>query len=183
MTKSWSSVEDLKMLNRLSPLSEEMCLNSVPTQEEADTRMLLHAKDAVDEGFQRTIIVSQDTDVLVLLVSFSDVLSQEVWMKTGTIKHQTYIEIKKIECEIDIKANLFAFDAITGSDSTSQFAGIGKKSAWKVYRESPHLLQHLGDGHLPDHDTLSASKEFICKLYEPSTNTKCIHISTLFPVS
>lgn len=35
-------------------------------QEEADTRILLHAKDAVTQGYERILIRTVDTDVVVL---------------------------------------------------------------------------------------------------------------------
>ena len=40
------------------------------THEEAGTRILLHAKDAHEAGFERTIIACQDSDVIVMLVTF-----------------------------------------------------------------------------------------------------------------
>ena len=46
---------------------------SVPksSQEEADTRILLHAKHASDQGYTSVIVVSEDTDVFVLLIAFA----------------------------------------------------------------------------------------------------------------
>lgn len=35
----------------------------------ADTRILLHAKEATEQGYPQTIVVSRDTDVLVLLLA------------------------------------------------------------------------------------------------------------------
>ena len=40
------------------------------TQEEADTRMLLHSLHAARSRFTSVVIVSEDTDVLVLLLAF-----------------------------------------------------------------------------------------------------------------
>ena len=45
------------------------------TQEEADTRMPLHALHAVTAGYNSVLIVSEDTDVLVLCVAFSSQIS------------------------------------------------------------------------------------------------------------
>ena len=50
-------------------------------QEEADTRMVLHACEAKAKGYKRTVVISSDTDVLVLLIAFYPQLSAEVWMK------------------------------------------------------------------------------------------------------
>ena len=40
------------------------------TQEEADTKMMLHAKHASEQGYQNIIIKSSDTDVEVLSCFF-----------------------------------------------------------------------------------------------------------------
>ena len=60
-------------------------------QEEADKRIILHAKEASDEGYERLVICCKDTDVLVLLTFFATELCQEVWMKTGTFKAPQFI--------------------------------------------------------------------------------------------
>ena len=50
-------------------------------QEKADTRMILHILDAARSGFNRILVYCRDTDVLVLLIHFYEVISaQEVWM-------------------------------------------------------------------------------------------------------
>ena len=67
--------------------------------EDADTRIILHAKEASDTGYERLVICCKDTDVLVLLIYFANELCQEIWMQTGNIKspkfnkmHQIYIQ-------------------------------------------------------------------------------------------
>jgi len=50
-------------------------------QEEADTRMVLHACEAKAKVYKRTVVISSDTDVLVLLIAFYTQLSTEVCMK------------------------------------------------------------------------------------------------------
>ena len=42
------------------------------SQVEADTRMILHAKHASDEGYETIIVVSEDTDLFVLCMSFAN---------------------------------------------------------------------------------------------------------------
>ena len=41
------------------------------TQEEADTRILLHTSHAATAGYRSVVIVSEDTDVLVICIAFS----------------------------------------------------------------------------------------------------------------
>jgi len=53
------------------------------------------------------------------------------------------IGIHDIRLDEDIRQGLLAFHAVTGYDTTSQFAGITKKSAWKMFVKEPHLLHTL----------------------------------------
>ena len=44
------------------------------THEEADTRMTLHAADAIQEGYRKIVLRTVDTDVLVLAIAFAGIL-------------------------------------------------------------------------------------------------------------
>lgn len=64
--------------------------------EEADTRILLHAKHA-SETYGRIAIQSPDTGVAVLPVHFfSSLPCNELWFKTGTKDKIRYIPIHSI---------------------------------------------------------------------------------------
>jgi len=68
------------------------------THEEADTRLILHALDAVQAGYQRLIIQCRDTDVLVLLVHFCNRISaNELWMCSGTKAKPKFIPVRHTE--------------------------------------------------------------------------------------
>jgi hypothetical protein len=145
------------------------------TQEEADTRMVLHICDAKSTGYERVVVSCSDTDVLVILVAFYPQLSRELWMKAGTSKHRRYIAVHEIECNDGVRDSLLGFHAITGCDTVSQFFGISKKSAWKVFSHMPHLLLQLGVAHSPGARVLAKAEEFVCRLYDPTSATKSIH--------
>ena len=70
---------------------EETASLSSCTHKEADTWMLLHAADAVEQGDWKILLRTVDTDVLVLAVSvFHDLSSMrpeehlEMWVAFGT---------------------------------------------------------------------------------------------------
>ena len=138
------------------------------THEEADSRILLHAVDATAKGYQRLIIQCRDTDVLVLLIVFAHRLSPEVWMKTGTAKKPRYIKVHDIKLPNEIINGFLAFHSITGCDATSQFTGIGKKTAWRVFQQCPHL-HNFGEEEIPSPATLFLAEQFVCKLYDPKS--------------
>ena len=143
--------------------------------EEADTQIVLDAADATNKGYERLIIQCRDTDVLLLLLVFAEKLSKEIWMQSGTAKKPRYIRVHDIKLPPDILHGLLAYHAITGSDSTSQFTGIGKKTSWKVFLQYPKLLHTLGEGDTPNEATLSSVEHFVCRLYDPKSSTKSIH--------
>jgi len=71
---------------------------------------------------------------------------------------------------------LLAFHVITGCDTTSQFTGIGKRTAWKVFQQCPHLLHNFGEDEVPSPATLSSAEQFVCKLYDPKSTSNSIHV-------
>ncbi|KAL8603208.1 hypothetical protein ACOMHN_025223 [Nucella lapillus] len=95
-------------------------------------------------------------------------------MQTGTPRKKHFVPVHQINITDQQRESLLAFHAITGSDSTSQFAGNGKKSAWIVFLDNPHLLQRLGMEDFPDEEVLMDAESFVCKLYNPNTQ----HTST-----
>ncbi|KAG1682024.1 Sprouty-related, EVH1 domain-containing protein 2 [Nymphon striatum] len=125
----------------------EISGNLKSTHEEADTRIVLHAVDAVRAGCQRLLINCRDTDVLVLLVHFCDhIAADELWMCSGTKMKPKYIPVHIVRQHLTdaICSTLPAFHAVTGCDSTSQFAGHGKKKAWQAYIKDPTVLNQFG---------------------------------------
>jgi len=106
--------------------SDVSCLRS--TRDEADTRIILHARTLTTQGFQRIVVHSRDTDVLVLLVHFANQLSPEIWFRTGTAKQRTYVAVHSININQALSKTLPAFRALTGCDTVSQLCGSGKNN-------------------------------------------------------
>ena len=51
------------------------------SHEEADTQIIFHAAAAIHAGFERVIVISPDTDVLILLVHFARQVGGEILLK------------------------------------------------------------------------------------------------------
>lgn len=112
--------------------------------EEADTRMCLHLLDALQKGATNILINTVDTDVVVILVGiFFKLLTYErnfqLWVAFGKGKNFRYYHINAICQELGENQSqaLSFFHAFTGSDTTSQFSGKGKKTAWKTWEAYP----------------------------------------------
>ena len=143
--------------------------------EEADTRLLLHAKHAA-ATHPRIVIQSPDTDVAVLSVAhFSDLNCQELWLKTGVKDRLRYLPVHEIQASLgeSLCRCLPSFHALTGCDSTSAFSGIGKKKAWKVLLTKEQMqrdLCTLGQNPAIHEPAQKAAESFICSLYTSAKN-------------
>ena len=138
------------------------------THEEADQRIILHAVDAAYQGFKRTVVTSRDTDVLVLLIHHQQKLSPEIWQRAGTTKEPRNIPIHSVVESLTntVIHNLPAFHRITGCDTTSQFTGKGKLTAWKTFIKYPELLNSFGE----DMDSgMADAEKFVIKLYSSAS--------------
>lgn len=158
------------------------------THEEADTRIVLHTHEASACGYDRVIVVARDTDVLILLVAFQHAFhDSEVWLKSGTARKPKFVAVHNIKLAADIQENLLAFHALTGSDTTSQFSGIGKITAWKAFctGSNAKLLRKLGEEHLSSPEVRSSVEAFVVKLYKPSSTESSIQVlrSAMFRTS
>ena len=64
--------------------------------EEADTRLILHSYEAVHEGYERVVVICNETDVMRLLLHFIPTKVSEVWMVSGTAKKRKCYPIQAI---------------------------------------------------------------------------------------
>ena len=112
--------------------------------EEADTRILVHVKDALDKGCRSVLVRTVDTDVVVILISQFHKLSStrpgsSFWVAFGMGKNFKLLSVNSI-CEHLGEQKCHAlpfFHAFTGCDTTSAFLGKGKKSAWEAWNAYP----------------------------------------------
>lgn len=110
--------------------------------EEADTRMLLHVYDCVRKGHSSVLIRTVDTDVVVLAIAAVRKMPiKHLWVAFGTGAHFRFIPAHDIAASLgeEISECLPFFHAFTGCDTVSGFAGIGKKTAWEVWKGFPKV--------------------------------------------
>jgi hypothetical protein len=183
----FSNPETVKMLIQNGMLD---CSCLVSTQEEADTRITLHALYS-DKLYQennvqgRIVVKSPDTDVLVHLVHYFPSMknTSELWFQTGLIPstkdcrryipvHELCKSLNSVVCEI-----LPAAPALTGCDTTSSFFGIGKKSMLKTLKETPNQFSDLPRIEYSDiYNSVDLSRKLISRLYDPKGKSKRCHI-------
>ena len=118
--------------NVLSSTCQAELSNLTPcSQEEADTRLILHAAYAVAQSKRRVSVRSVDTDVVVLAATFfSQMKPDEMWIAFSTRKNFRFIPIHEIVSSLTpkIRSSLLAFHAFTGCDTDLPLAEEEKNS-------------------------------------------------------
>ncbi|KAG0695589.1 hypothetical protein GWK47_026840 [Chionoecetes opilio] len=101
--------------------------------EEADTRSVVHLKDALDKGCTTCLVRTVDTDVVVILIGkYHSLTSQHqmaaIWVAFGTGKNFMYLDINAICYALgkDRSTALPMFHSFTGCDTTSAFLAKGR---------------------------------------------------------
>ena len=129
---------------------------------DADTRIILHAKEASDIGLMSYVVRIQMC--LYCKHFFANELCQEIWMQTGNFKYPKFIKVHEIYIQNIMPESLVGFHSITGCDTISHFRGYGEKKSWKVFEKHSELLKNLGVGSLTE-ETIFSAEQFVCKMY------------------
>ena len=146
-------------------------------QEEADTKLLLHALDVTARGATEIEIHSPDTDVFILALRRYPELCSNTSFVTGTSTRHRKIPLEPIYTSLGPSkiAALPGFHAFSGADTTGVFAGKGKLTCWKTFQSaSADILSgfaNLGKSDKPAAETMIALEKFVCQLYLPGTQT------------
>ena len=128
---------------------------------EADTRLVLHALLCKND----VVIVSKDTDVLVLLVwAYNEYNISKQW--SMNYEKDQYVDVGMICGSLgsQICKNLPALHALTGCDTTSHFFNTGKATILKKVIRKPDsikLLDSIGREKDIHEEAIEDCKEFI----------------------
>ena len=110
-------------------------------QEEPDTctRIVLHAIYAVNNGSEKIVIRSSDTDVLVILLHHrTEIHTKYIYFRTGTQGKHTnlsrYIPVHILFEELSRQQHniLLSVYCRRGCATTISFRGSGKKAAFRI---------------------------------------------------
>lgn len=151
------------------------------SQEEADTRMFLHAAYAASQGIRQAIVVSSDTDVVVIAVSLIHSTGlQKIWIAFGKGKDSRWIPIHEIASAMGPKAlALPFFHAFSGCDTVSSFDGKGKKSAWQTWsifdKVDATFVKLSSQPECLSEEDLQILEEFVVLLYDRSSS--CVRVN------
>ena len=137
-------------------------------QEEADTRMLLHACHATSSGAESVVIRSPDTDVVVIGLWAANQLQCRLVMDIGSGSHRKVFSLTSLAQSLGLAVcnALPGYHAFTGCDSTSSFTRRGKSASFKlVLGGEASAMTSLGSTLEPEDQLLRSCEKFVCRMY------------------
>ena len=149
------------------------------THEEADTRMILHAKHIAQYNYEAIVLSSMETDVRVLCLAFADRIQVPIFQKCGTSSRVIYLDISKIAKSLgsNVCRALPSVHAFIGCDSVSAFAGKGKVSSLKLLKGNTTFQEtfaNLGASWALSEKMFRKLESFTCKTVPPAKAMKKI---------
>ncbi|KAJ8277588.1 hypothetical protein GJAV_G00077100 [Gymnothorax javanicus] len=118
----------------VSPFDDLAC-----DHEEADTRLLLHAKHAA-EKYDAVAIKNPDTDVGIIAISLNFKIPADLYFMIGVRNRHRIIDLQKITTALSprLSSSLIGLHTFSRCDSTSAFYGRGKK---KAFTSPPEMMR------------------------------------------
>ena len=147
--------------------------------EEADTRMLFHAKHA-SANYSKILISSPDTDVFIICLSVHMAITANLFFLTGVKNSRRIITVTKVAeyifntlkgCDVSkevLMKSLIGFHSFTGCHTTSAFAGRGKVNPLKLILNDARYVQafaQLGQQTEINYAELQTIRSFVCHMY------------------
>jgi len=172
----------------------------ISNHDEADTRLILHAADAL-RSYDLAVIRSVDTDVLVIGIHHFNAMvgdgGKDVVMHMGMGACQRYISLVQLTRNLPaaVQRNILPLHVLTGCDSVSSLFRISKSKAIETMKSFDEDLTALGENAtelVPDAVAVQCEK-FIASMYGSFTDvtearyrllaTKCIDKDSQLPPS
>ena len=105
------------------------------TQEEADTRIFVHACHAIEPGNKVIMVKASDPNVVVIAISVLQAIQElgrrQLWVAFGQGQYLRWVPVHDLCCTLGEKSKgMLFFHTFTGCDVVSEFRSKGKKSAW-----------------------------------------------------
>ncbi len=175
---------------------EEVCVSvqwdtsrlSPCNHEEAETRMIPHVADAIQEGYMKILLRRVDTDEVTLAAETAAKLSTisdlELWVVFGTGKHFRYIPVHEIVACLGPERSqaLPLFHAYTGCDTVSAFVGREKRRPGMCAGGMVVSLQCSWDclqAQNVSHEDVAVLERFIILLYDRTSSLTDINEARL----
>ena len=104
--------------------------------EETDTKVFTCIKYVNESGFDKAVVHTVDTDVVVLGLYYQAFIDCEIFIHLGCGSKKRLLELKNAELSRELCVALPGPHALTGCDSTSFIHRIGKEKAYKIFEQN-----------------------------------------------
>ena len=110
-------------------------------QEEADTKVILHAIHAIKNSSHKVVLRSPsgDTDIIILALALINE-QHMVYMDYGNGKRRKGFWLNNIILKENERKALIGFHSFTGNDFVPAFFRKGKKRCWSILRKDEKFL-------------------------------------------
>ena len=159
------------------------------SHEEADTRMFVHARHMVQEGYIFLMIKANDTYVVIVAIATLPSLLKSLACRNcglpGQGSHLRWIPIHNIVPTIGPeKTNgILFFHTFSGCQSVFAFRGKAKLSDWQTWNVCDEVLdvfiQLSKDPLFLDDKALETLEKFVVIMYDRSSSTRGVNDSWL----
>ncbi len=168
--KNTSNKKQLCQLLCTFDIGDDICMigseQSNVQHDEADVTIISYTLNAANHGYENIRILSDDTDIFVLLVywTWKSKIQTQIQMEKwdGSILH-----VNAVVGELKGKcASILAMHSLSGCDTVSFICGRGKLSAYKVFKDNNiPMLDKIGEEDATQEQLLQASRRFFLILY------------------
>ena len=166
----YSSLDDVCFKITQDMVTEETHLSS--NQEEANTKLLLHAKHVLHENQNQNVVLwslSGDIDINILCFAMFPLQAERMWVDYETGDHRHILKLNSINMDDEKKLALLGFHATTGNDYVPSFFQLGKEKSWKIvekYSRFTTMFASLGNSRESSEEDLKFLKEFVFVIYK-----------------
>ena len=147
------------------------CDELASDQEEADTKVVLHAKEVLSSQAREKCVSirspSGDTDILVIALG-TIVERSRVLFDYGNGTNRSKIWLDQVMMPTDLRQALIGFHAFSGNDYVSSFFRKGKGTCWDALKDDDvavEALTQLGEAWELTDGIKNVLEGFVCKLY------------------
>ena len=155
---------------RITNSTEEDVEELRSNQEEADTRLILHANHAlIDDCLQSVTIRSPSGDTVVILtIDHLFGLKEKVFIDNGRSDTRRLIPLDAVDLSVHLREALLGFHAFTGNDYVSSFIKKGKKTCWNKLQKKTkftNCFAAIGNSNFLQDDVFKILEEYVCFIY------------------
>ena len=145
--------------------------NLLSNHEEADTKIIAHAMQFLEENENHCVIIrspSIDTDILVLTVSVLYSHKTRILLDNNSGKERKSVWLGTLELSQQRSPSLIGLHAFSGNDYVSSCFKKGKNQFWKLLETFEKLhdcFSILGLQYQMSEELFKQLEEFVCYLY------------------